>query len=253
MAQLNIFHYSPGTSPLHRMDPRIKLGLLVGVSVAVNLISGTWGLTLIGAFLVIAVGISGLPLRVLIRELRHYGWIILLILGGYSLEMPIRPSTAFPFLGINLQGLLRGILIVWRLTMIMILGLIVIGTTPSGRIRDTLEWLFGLIPIFPAARIGMMFSLTISLIPVVFDQAAEVLAAQQARCVELRKNPAQRISLFVRPFVLRVLARADEMALALEARCFSDHRTRPEFRLGPVDGWILLLTTTTVVVAGMLP
>ena len=235
------------------MDPRIKLGMFVLMSIAVNLISGIGGLTFISAFLAVAVVLSRLPLRVLMRELRNYGWIILLILVSFALGAPNRSSSLLVLGVINFDGFLHGAQFVWRLTTTMVWGLIVIGTTPLGRIRDALEWLFGRLPFFPAARIGMIFSLTISLIPMVFDQAGEVLAAQKARCVELRRNPVQRIRLFVWPFIFRILGRADEMALALEARCLSDHRTPPEFKLGPVDGWILILTTTTVVVAGMLP
>jgi len=68
----------------------------------------------------------------------------------------------------------------------------------------------------------------------------EIAEAQQARAVGLRKNPVYRIRVQLVPLLQNIFRRADEVILAMEARCYSENRTDPEFSAKRRD-WVVLL------------
>jgi energy-coupling factor transporter transmembrane protein EcfT len=85
-----------------------------------------------------------------------------------------------------------------------------------------------------------MFSLTFVLIPLIFDQASEILDAQKARCIEGRKNPIQRMTFLAYPLLLHTFIRADEIVYAMESRCYSEDRTPVVFKTTSID-WLMLI------------
>jgi energy-coupling factor transporter transmembrane protein EcfT len=84
-----------------------------------------------------------------------------------------------------------------------------------------------------------MMSLIVRFMPVIFQQAKETLDAQRARGVENRKNPVYRLVKLGIPILRRTFERADKLALAMEARCYSENRTDPRLSSGIKD-WITL-------------
>jgi energy-coupling factor transporter transmembrane protein EcfT len=110
--------------------------------------------------------------------------------------------------------------------MIVILtGLSFVFTTRSSEIKAAVEWMLKPIPWVLAKRIAIMLSLIARFIPVIFEQAKKTAEAQRARGVENRKNPIYRLKMFGIPLMRRVFERADKLALAMEARCYSENRT----------------------------
>ena len=79
----------------------------------------------------------------------------------------------------------------------------------------------------PSKRIATMMSLVVRFIPVIFDQARETADAQRARGVDNRKNPIYRLKKLGIPLMRRTFERADKLAVAMEARCYSENRTDP--------------------------
>ncbi|PQP33481.1 energy-coupling factor transporter transmembrane protein EcfT, partial [Desulfobacteraceae bacterium SEEP-SAG9] len=80
----------------------------------------------------------------------------------------------------------------------------------------------------PAKKVAVMMSLMMRFVPVIFNQAKETLDAQRARGVENRKNPVYRLTKFTVPLIRRTFENAEKLAVAMEARCYSDRRTDPE-------------------------
>jgi biotin transport system permease protein len=237
MAELNLFHYWPGDSLPHRMDPRLKV-------VAVALLSVTVGLTASrAAILTVTLSVAGaawlarLPLRLFLRELRRFIMYIAVIVvvraWGDS-------GTMLPFLpGCSLTGLIAGALFAWRLVMVLIIGLLLTGTTRLTEIRGAIHWYLRPVPFVPAARIATMFSLALTLIPLIFDQAATIREAQTARGIELVGNPLRRLYCLAWPVMRETFYRADELIGALESRCYSEDRALPVFSGTVYDPWVL--------------
>ena len=76
-------------------------------------------------------------------------------------------------------------------------------------------------------------------IPVILHQVRETVEAQKARCVEKRKNPMDRLKKIGLPLLRRTFQTADDLAVAMEARCYSENRTDPEFTANLRD-WVVL-------------
>ena len=76
--------------------------------------------------------------------------------------------------------------------------------------------------------------------PILVAVARETASAQRARGIENRKNPVYRLTRLAVPLMRKTFLRADRLALAMTARCYSEDRTDPELRAGPGDRVILL-------------
>jgi energy-coupling factor transporter transmembrane protein EcfT len=118
-------------------------------------------------------------------------------------------------------------------------GLSFVLTTRSSEIKAAVEWMLKPLPWVPAKRIAIMLSLIVRFIPVIFEQAEKTAEAQRARGVENRKNPVYRLKMFGIPLMRRVFERADKLALAMEARCYSENRTDSLLSSG-ISDWIAL-------------
>jgi energy-coupling factor transporter transmembrane protein EcfT len=151
------------------------------------------------------------------------------------------PIPHFPVAGVSVQGVLTGLHFSARLILIIMLCSVVTGTTSPMRFKNVIEWYLRPVPFVPEARVATMVNLMFVLIPVIFSSFTETMNAQKSRCVELRKNPIKRISFAVIPLLTRILKRADEIAYAMEARCYSEERTRPVFYTRKIDWFISIV------------
>lgn len=88
-----------------------------------------------------------------------------------------------------------------------------------------------------------MLGLTIRFIPIILNQMRETADAQRARGIENRKNPVYRTVKFIIPLMRRTFEDADKLAVAMEARCWSENRTDPELSFGKSD-WAAVLTAS---------
>jgi len=82
-------------------------------------------------------------------------------------------------------------------------------------------------------------------VPVILNQANETAEAQRARCVENRKNPVYRLIRLGIPLIRRTFERADRLAVAMEARCYTENRTDPELCATRID-WMALVVMILV-------
>lgn len=245
MAELNLFHYQPKNSFIHQMDARVKLFCMVLLSISLGISTKIFGLILLTIVLIIAFIGSRLPFKRLFYELRHFLWITGIVVVVHSFTVPGSPITGLPVTGLTWEGLYSGLSFSWRLLLILILCVILTGTTTLSQLKDSIEWTLRPIPFIPGTRVATMFALTFALVPQIFDQVSEIADAQKARCIERRKNPVRRISCLVPPLFLQIFHRADEMALAMESRCYSEARTVQTFKARRSD-WLILFLSGSV-------
>jgi len=194
---------------------------------------------------VFALLIAKLPFKALLKDLKYFGILIFIVIVVNAFNIPGDPIPNFPITGISIQGVLTGLRFAGRLTIIIIVCAVITGTTPLMTLRNVIEWFLRPLPYVPEVRIATMINLTFTLIPLIFDSFAEMMNAQKARCVELRKNPIERIKFIVFPLLNQTLRRADEIAYAMEARCYSEVRTRAVFKSNNTD-WLLLAICISV-------
>ena len=249
MAELTVFGYFPGSSLLHILDPRFKILFMIVLSlVCLNL-----NFASLGILTVLLFGLSinsRLPLYPAFRELRYFFVLLGFVFVARVLSTGGDPLIDFKLFSLPRQGLSAGMLVCWRLALIVLLGFTIISTTRPSDIKAAVQWYLKPLPIIPEKKVALMMGLILRFVPVIFDQAAETAEAQKARCVQNRKNPVYRLIKLGFPLMRRTFERADDLVAALEARAFTEKRTDPQLVSHRRD-WIALLVVTCFCLAVM--
>jgi biotin transport system permease protein len=238
MAALNVLGFYAGDSVLHKLDVRFKLLFLVVISLS-SLKAFVPSLSLLTLVLMVALMSTELSLKTALKDLRYVFWLLLFVFMARSLSVPGASVIEFKSVSVTREGLYEGAIVCWRLVIVIMTGLSFVSTTRSSEIKAAVEWMLKPFPWIPAKRIAIMLSLIVRFIPVIFEQAKKTAEAQRARGVENRKNPLYRLKMFGIPLMRRVFERADKLALAMEARCYSENRTDSLLSSGIRD-WIAL-------------
>jgi energy-coupling factor transporter transmembrane protein EcfT len=241
---LTSFNYRPGHSFIHTLDVRFKLAVLILCSLAT--FQATL-LELMAGSILLGFGLAYLRLPVIriVREIRFFLVLMGFVFVTRALTVPGTPLIHANFFIMSREGLYDGVLIVWRLLIIVFVAVAFMATTRPSEINAAVAWYLIPFPFIPRKRIAMMMSLLMRFIPVIFEQARETSDAQRARGVENRKNPVYRIITFSIPMIRRVFETADELVIAMEARCYSENRTQPEFTARLRD-WIVLVVSMSL-------
>jgi len=244
MAELTVFGYLPGNSRIHRLDVRFKLLCLVMLSLSI-LQTGFSGAGLLFCLLCLTIIRIRLSPAAVFREIRYFFVLLLFIFISRALSTPGHVFREFAGIRLTYEGLLDGTLVCARLLVIVLLGLCLVATTRTADIRAAVVRLLKPVPFIPEKRVGTMLGLMIRFIPVILNQARETAEAQKARGIENRKNPVYRLTRMVIPLMRRIFSDADHLVTAMEARCYSEDRTPPDFSVSRKD-WMALMGTGIV-------
>ena len=247
MAELTSFSYIAGHSLLHRIDARFKIISIIFLSL-VSLNLNFRGLGLLTVILLGVIFYARLPLASGVKELRYFLILLLLIFVTRVLSTDGTPVINLKYFTISMQGITNGVLVCWRLALIVILGFAFISATPPSAIKAAVQWLLKPVPFIPEKKVAVMMGLILRFVPVILDQARETAEAQKARAVENRKNPVYRLTKFGFPLIRRTFERADDLVLAMEARAFTEHRTDPELTADKRD-WVALVVVCCLCVS----
>lgn len=242
MAELTVFGYHPGSSWAHGLDIRFKLLFLVVISLA-SVKAGLLGLLILSLFLVGTMRNARLDYKTFFKEIRYVLVLVAFVFAARALAMPGEIVIKFKYISITREGLYQGLVVGWRLVTIVMLGLTFVATSRSSEIRAAVEWVLSPIPLIPAKRVSTMIGLLTRFVPMILGQAKETAEAQRARGIEKRKNPVYRIVKLGIPLIWRTFNSADKLVDAMEARCYNDNRTGPEFSLCQGD-WRALVVVS---------
>ena len=241
---ISMGQYLPGPSPVHGLDPRTKLAV-AALAVPAVLLSNSWPAVLaVTLWVALGVGFSGVGPGVYWRSLKPLWLLLLLSFLLQALLTPGEPLVYIKWVKISQAGLVQGGWLFWRLGLLLLLATTITFTTSPLRLTNALEWL--LAPLarlkVPVREIAMIINLALRFVPTMFDEARLLLAALQSRGGDFtRGNVRERVRGLV-PFMVPLLAnifrRADELALAMELRCYRVGAARSrmnELRLRTLD------------------
>jgi len=242
--------YIPADSPLHRLDPRAKMGaalLLMALPFAApSLVSSL----LLVAFVVAGALLASVPLGALLRTLRTVLWVGFIMFFFYLFTTPGEPLVAVGSVAVTWDGLLAGGTQIYRLCLLVVITSLLTFTTSPTQLAHGLEAVLG-----PLARLGlpvremaMVLTIALRFVPTLFDEVDKIAKAQESRGAGVRSgNPWRRmrgwVPLFV-PIFVSAFRRAEALATAMEARGFrgAHHRTRLyRLRLARRDLWATLI------------
>ena len=230
---ITIGQYYPADSILHRLDPRVKFIGTVLYIVSLFLCRN-WGYLFAALILMIVILLSKVPFKYMIRGLRA---ILFILLFTMILNIFLTPGTIlwqWRFLKITEEGLRTAFVMAVRLILLILGASVMTLTTTPNKLTGAMESLFR-----PLSRIGvpvheiaMMMSIALRFIPILLEETDKIMKAQMARGADFESGGLfhrvkSMVPLLV-PLFISAFRRANDLALAMEARCYhgGDGRTQ---------------------------
>jgi len=194
-------------------------------------------LLLNGLLCLIGISRSGVPARVVVRNVRPFLWLFVITFLLHALSTPGKILFAFPSVGfiVTQEGLLGGAAYVLRLTFLIVLAaLFTLTTTPMdltqglSRLFRPLRWLK-----LPVHQFALMMTLTLRFVPILLQEAQRIKNAQLSRGAALDGKLLDRVKNLVPmllPLFVSAIRRAEDLATAMEARSYTQDGERTSFR-----------------------
>ena len=233
---IQIGRYLPGNSFLHRMDPRVKMVLLFFFLLLIFFVENAAGFLALSVAVALLMVFSEVPLGMQLRSIRPILWIVLFTFGVHLFMTPGTEVFRIGPLGVTWEGIARGSYISMRLVLLILLSTLLTLTTSPLRLTDGLEALLSPLRRFrvPVHELSMMMTIALRFVPTLLEELDRIMKAQKARGADFeRGNIMQRLRAVVPvlvPLFLSAFRRADELALAMEARCYRGGEGRTQMK-----------------------
>lgn len=254
---ISIGQYIPGDSFIHKLDPRTKIILSIVYIVNLFIVNNFKGYIFIVAFTAAMIIISKVPFKYIYKGLKPI-FILLLITallnifmtGGAPGEVPL---WQWKFLKIYKQGLILAGFMIVRLVFLIVGTSILTLTTSPIELTDGIEKL--LTPFkkigLPAHELAMMMTIALRFIPTLMDETDKIMKAQMARGADFESgnlfSRAKNLIPLLVPLFISSFRRADELAMAMEARCYKGGEGRTRMKVLKLHNRDFVATVITVV------
>ncbi len=228
LRDITIGQHFPGNSLVHRFDPRLKLVLTVAYIVLLFAASNPLGLTLSILFLGVMYKVAKIPVKMIGKSLKPILPIVLFtaVLNLFFVSGEGDPLVHFWFLSIYAEGVRYAVLMAVRVMALIAGTSLLTYTTSPIVLTDAIEQL--LKPLgklhFPVHELAMMMSIALRFIPTLIEETDKIMNAQKARGAQLDTGKmTDRVKALVPvliPLFISAFRRADELAMAMECRCY---------------------------------
>lgn len=234
LKDITLGQYFPGNTPIHRMDPRAKLLFTIFYIVALFLAKRLPAYLVLIAILVICVAVSKIKPAALFRGMKPVLFLVI-ITGLLNLFYTSGdPIWQWGILKITVEGIWAAIYMILRIGMLIICTFLLTYTTSPIMLTDGLESLLS--PLkkvkLPVHELSMMMSIALRFIPTLIEETDKIMSAQRARGADFDSGnlfqKAKALVPLLVPLFVSSFRRADELAIAMECRCYhgGEGRTR---------------------------
>ena len=250
-ADITFGQYCEGNSLIHRLDPRMKIVLSILYIVAIFLAKGVTAFALLILSAVVLVGLTGLSPAMILRGMRPLLFIIVFTavinifwMTGNVLLVQLGPVKIY------LEGIINAILIVVRIVLLIVATSVFLTyTTTPLALTDGLEQLLSPLKKLhvPVHEFSMMMTIALRFIPTLIDETQKIMNAQKARGADFSTGSllqrAKALIPILIPLFISAFRRADELATAMECRCYTggEGRTRMNVLRSTAKDWLFLL------------
>jgi energy-coupling factor transport system permease protein len=255
---ITIGQYLPGDSFVHKLDPRVKILLSFIFIIVLFIVNNFTGYIFITIFTLLMIMVSKVPFKYIFKGLKPILWIIVFTA---ILNAVLTPGNVLYKLGpisITDKGLYLSAFMVLRLVFLIVGTSILTLTTSPIALTDGIERLlspFKRIGV-PAHELAMMMTIALRFIPTLIDETDKIMKAQMARGADfesgsLVKRAKSLVPILV-PLFISSFRRADDLAMAMEARCYrgGEGRTRlKQLKITGVDYTACLFTIALVIIS----
>ena len=257
LKDITLGQFFPGTSFIHRLDPRTKLVMLV-VYIAALFIAVSWiSYAVMFSFLVLCILLSKIPLKSILRSMKPLA-LILVLTAILNLFLSGGETVWFSFwiIKITKEGVVRAVLMLLRILMLVAGTFLLTYTTSPIALTDGLESLLS--PLkklrLPVHELSMMMCIALRFIPTLIEETDKIMSAQKARGADFETgNLLQRVKALVPiliPLFISAFRRADELATAMECRCYHGGEGRSKMKLLRYSYWDFVTYGVGVILLG---
>lgn len=236
LKDVTLGQYFPGDTVVHRLDPRTKLILVVVYIAALFVAEGLIGYLLVFAFLTAAYATARIKPSVALKGLKPLLFIICLT-GALNLFFtPGEPLMQFWIVTITREGVLSALFMIWRIMMLVTGTFLLTYTTSPIALTDGLERVLGPLRYLkvPVHELSMMMCIALRFIPTLIEETDKIISAQKARGADFESgNIFRRVKALIPvlvPLFVSAFRRADELAVAMECRCYQGGKGRTRMR-----------------------
>ena len=252
LRDITIGQHFPGNSLVHRFDPRLKLVLTIAYIVLLFAASNPLGLTLSILFLGVMYKVAKIPVKMIGKSLKPILPIVLFtaVLNLFFVSGEGDPLVHFWFLNIYAEGVRYAVLMAVRIVALIAGTSLLTYTTSPIVLTDAIEALlkpFAKLHL-PVHELAMMMTIALRFIPLLIDETEKIMNAQKARGAMLDNGKfMDRIKALVPvliPLFISAFRRADELAMAMECRCYhgGEGRTKLSELHYQTRDWVAYLT-----------
>lgn len=236
LRDITLGQYYPIESVIHRMDPRVKLGGTILYIISLFLFKNVVGYVVAALFLALVVRLSKVPFRFMVKGMKSILFLLLITVGFNLFLTPGTPAVSFWKLNITWEGIAVAATMAVRLALLIIGSSVMTLTTTPNQLTDGMEKMLRPLKIFklPVHEVAMMMSIALRFIPILLEETDKIMKAQIARGADfesgnLFKRAKAMVPLMV-PLFISAFRRANDLAMAMEARCYRGGEGRTKMK-----------------------
>lgn len=257
LKDVTLGQFFPGQTPIHKLDPRTKLVLVIVYIVALFLAKWFVSYVVIAAFLAIVIAMSKIRLKVVLKNLKPLLFIIILTALLNLFYGQGEPIAQFWIFKITKSGIQNAVFMVLRISLLVAGTFMLTYTTSPIALTDGLESLLSPLKRLhaPVHELSMMMSIALRFIPTLLEETDKIMAAQKARGANFETgklmNRIKALVPILVPLFVSAFRRADELAGAMECRLYhgGEGRTRMKvLKIGVSDCLFMLFLIVVLAV-----
>ncbi len=238
LKDITLGQYFPGTSLIHRLDPRTKLVMVVLYIIALFVAKSWLSYGAVLAFLLVCIRISTIPLKTITKGMKPVLFIVVFtgVLNLFFTKGTTEIVTIFGFT-LTWEAVQQAIFMVSRIMMLITGTFLLTYTTSPIALTDGLESLLS--PLkkihFPVHELSMMMCIALRFIPTLIEETDKIMSAQKARGADFESGSlmdrARALVPILVPLFISAFRRADELAIAMECRCYQGGEGRTKMKI----------------------
>lgn len=238
LKDITLGQYFPGNSFVHRLDPRTKLVMMIVYIITLFIANGIVSYGLMLLFLLASIAVSRIPAKAFLRGMKPLLFILVFTAG---LNLFLTPGDTvlvhFWVITVTLEGVVRAGFMLARILMLITCTFLLTYTTSPIALTDGLESLLSPLKKIkvPVHELSMMMCIALRFIPTLIEETDKIMSAQKARGADFETGKlTERVKALVPilvPLFISAFRRADELATAMECRCYHGGEGRTKMKL----------------------
>ncbi len=236
LRDITLGQYYPTESVVHGLDPRVKLGGTVLYIVSLFFFRNFVGYLLAAFCLALVIRLSKVPFRFMVKGMKSILFLLLLTVGFNLFLTPGNIVLRLWKLTVTEEGIILAVTMASRLTLLVIGSSVMTLTTTPNQLTDGMERMLRPLKLFrvPVHEVAMMMSIALRYIPILLEETDKIMKAQMARGADfesgnLFKRSKAMVPLLV-PLFISAFRRANDLAMAMEARCYRGGEGRTKMK-----------------------